>query len=98
MKTNGWQGDPIDVIKMSDGNLTSMDNTRVAAARDAGVDVKANVHGFDDPLPADMVAQRRFGDAQTWGEAITGRINKQTGGFGTSNPNGSLTPPRITGK
>ncbi|SDY98829.1 hypothetical protein SAMN04515617_1446, partial [Collimonas sp. OK242] len=98
MQTKGWQGDPVDVVKMPDGVATSMDNTRIAAAREAGIDVQANVHSFDEPLPADMVDQRRFGDAKTWGEALTGRINKQSGGFGTSNPNGSPTTPRITGK
>lgn len=97
MKTNGWKGDPVDVVKMPDGKFTSMDNTRIVAAREAGIDVKANVRGFDEPLPADMLATRRFGNAQTWGEAITGRINRQTGGFGTNNPYGSSTLPRITG-
>jgi len=33
---------------------------------------------------------------QTWGEKITGRINKQSGGFSTNNPYGSNEPPRIT--
>ncbi|QXI40112.1 hypothetical protein [Pseudomonas xantholysinigenes] len=28
MKTNGWKGDPVDVLKMHDGKLTSMENTR----------------------------------------------------------------------
>lgn len=50
MRTNGWKGDPVDVVKMPDGKLTSMDNTRIAAAREAGIDVKASVRGFDDPL------------------------------------------------
>lgn len=98
MRTNGWKGDPVDVIKMPDGRLTSMDNTRINAAREAGIDVKANVHSFDELLPVDMVDQRRFGNAQTWGEAITGRINKQTGGFGENNPNGSSALPRLTRK
>lgn len=35
---------------MPDGKLTGMDNTRIAAAREAGIDVKASVRGFDDPL------------------------------------------------
>ncbi|TLP58288.1 hypothetical protein FEM01_16550 [Pseudomonas mosselii] len=50
MRANGWKGDPFDVVKMPDGKLTSMDNTRIAAAREAGIDVKATVRGFDDPL------------------------------------------------
>lgn len=27
MRTNGWKGDPADVVKMPDGKLASMDNT-----------------------------------------------------------------------
>ncbi|WP_275415315.1 VENN motif pre-toxin domain-containing protein, partial [Snodgrassella gandavensis] len=102
MKTNGWKGDPVDVIKMPDGKFTSMDNTRIAAAREAGIDIKANVRNFDDKLlPAEV---NRFSDPRkgfvptTWGEAITGRINKQSGGFSKNNPYGSSTPPRISGK
>ncbi|MDZ7938041.1 MAG: DUF637 domain-containing protein [Rhodoferax sp.] len=99
MKTGGWKGDPVDVVKMPDGAFTSMDNTRISAARDAGINVQANVHGFNDPLPADMIANRRFGDATTWGEALTGRIsNQKPPSFGNANPNGSPTPPKVTGK
>ncbi|THB82430.1 hypothetical protein E1N66_21030, partial [Pantoea allii] len=35
MKKDGWKGDPVDVIKMPDGKMTSMDNTRISAAREA---------------------------------------------------------------
>jgi len=98
MKTNGWKGDPVDVIKMPDGKMTSMDNTRISAAREAGIDVKANVRNFNDPLPKDMIASGRFGNATTWGEAITGRINNQSGGFSKNNPYGSDNNPRITGQ
>jgi hypothetical protein len=102
MKTNGWKGDPVDVIKMPDGKFTSMDNTRIAAAREAGIDIKANIRNFYDKLsPAEV---NRFSDPKkgfvpvTWGDAITGRINKQSGGFSKNNPYGSSTPPRISGK
>lgn len=44
MKANGWKGDPIDVVKMSDGKLTTIDNTRVVAAREAGIDIQAILH------------------------------------------------------
>ena len=99
MKTGGWKGDPVDVVKMPDGAFTSMDNTRISAARDAGINVQANVHGFNDPLPANMIANDRFGDAKTWGEALAGRIsNQKPPSFGNANPNGSPTAPRITGR
>lgn len=41
MKLNGWKGDPIDVVRMADGKLTTIDNTRVLAASRAGVKVEA---------------------------------------------------------
>ena len=102
LKTNGWKRDPVDVIKMPDGKFTSMDNTRIAAAREAGINIKANVRNFNDKLSPSEV--NRFSDPKkgfiptTWGEAITGRINKQSGGFSKNNPFGSNTPPRISGK
>ncbi|OCG71455.1 hypothetical protein A9G43_05105 [Gilliamella sp. Occ3-1] len=102
MKTDGWKGEPVNVIKMPDGKFTSMDNTRIAAAREAGIDIKANIRNFDDKLSPSEV--NRFSDPKkgfiptTWGEAITGRINKQSGGFSKNNPYGSSTPPRISGK
>ncbi|WP_167686177.1 ShlB/FhaC/HecB family hemolysin secretion/activation protein [Rahnella sp. CJA17(1/100)] len=97
MRTNGWKGDPVDVVKMPDGKLTSMDNTRIAAARESGIDVKASVRGFDDPLTPAIQEARGWQNFNTWGEAITGRINKQSGGGSTSNPYGSTEPPRISG-
>jgi len=97
MRTSGWKGDPVDVVKMPDGKLTSMDNTRIAAAREAGINVKANVRGYDDPLTPAIQEARGWQSFSTWGEAITGRINKQSGGFATNNPHGSDEPPRISG-
>ncbi|WP_323744584.1 DUF637 domain-containing protein [Pseudomonas sp. UFMG81] len=97
MRANGWKVDPVDVVKMPDGKLTSMDNTRIAAAREAGVDVKANVRGFDDPLTPAIQEARGWQSFNTWGEAITGRINKQSGGFSTTSPHGSTESPRISG-
>lgn len=66
------------------------------------IDIKANTPNLNDLLsPAEKA---RFSDPKmnffptTWGEAIQGRIDKQSGGFGKQNPNGSNEPPRITGK
>ena len=99
MKTKGWQGEPVDIIKMPDNKLTSMDNTRIRAARDAGINVKANVHNFNDPLPKYMIDEGRFREAKTWGEAITQRIQDQRPkSFGNKNPDGSSNAPKITGK
>ena len=49
-KQNKWIGEPVDVVNMPDKAPTSMDNTRILAAREAGVKVKANVHNFNDVL------------------------------------------------
>ena len=102
MKSDGWKGDPVDVVRMPDGKLTSIDNTRIAAAREAGIDVKATVRGFDDLLSASEIKRftipKKGFVPKTWGEAITGRINKQTGGFSKDNPYGASQPPRITGR
>ncbi|MBC2258107.1 T7SS effector LXG polymorphic toxin [Listeria booriae] len=92
MKANGWKGEPIDVVRMPDGSLTTLDNTRVAAAREVGIDVQATVRNYDDPLPQDMVA--RFttpkGVPKTWGEATNLRIGKQKASFRNNNPMGSF--------
>ncbi len=103
MKKDGWKGDPVDVVKMPDGKVTSIDNTRILAAREAGIDVQATVRQAGDKLsPAEA---RRFTDRkkgfepETWGEAISGRVSKQKPkSFPKENPSGSITPPRVTGK
>jgi filamentous hemagglutinin len=74
-----------------------MDNTRIAAAREAGIDVQARVRGYSDPLTPEIQQARGWKNYNSWGEAITGRINKQSGGFGTNSPQGSTQPPRISG-
>ncbi len=102
MRKDGWKGDPVDVVTMPDGKVTSMDNTRIAAAREAGINVQANVRNYNDKLTA--AEMLRFSDPKrglaptTWGEAITGRINKQSGNFSKDNPYGANESPRITGK
>ena len=79
MSTDGWVGKPIDVVAMPDGTLASIDNTRVLAARRAGIDVEANVRGFDEAI-TDPVRQLSLTEKgvvpDTWGEAARLRINK----------------------
>jgi hypothetical protein len=41
MSAQGWLGDPINAVQMPDGGLTTMDNTRVLAAHEVGIDVQA---------------------------------------------------------
>ena len=91
MRKDGWNGDPIDVVHMKDGGLTSIDNTRVLAASEAGIDVQAIVHKYDDPLPKEFVERftTKKGTPTTWGEAIDLRIGKQKKSYRDNNPNGS---------
>ena len=98
MKNDGWKGDAVDVIKMPDGKFTSMDNTRIAAAREAGIDINAKIRNFNDPLTSEIQKARGWEQYKTWGEAIQSRINNQSGGFGKQNPNGSNQIPKIKGK
>jgi len=98
MRSNGWLGDPIDVIKMPDGKITSIDNTRVAAAREAMIDVKATVRGYDEPLTPAVQEARGWQNYSTWGEVINARIKQQGSTFSADNPCGSYQLPRITGR
>lgn len=92
MRNKGWAGDPIDVVRMSDGGLTTIDNTRVVAARQAGIDVQANIHAYDDLLPVEYIDRftTKKGVPTTWGDAITLRIGKQNSTFRNNNPFGSF--------
>ena len=102
MQNNGWKGDPVDVVEMPDSKLTSVDNTRVLKAKVTDTKIEAKVRKFDEPL--DDVAIIRFRDKkkgqepETWGEAITDRINNQSKKFKEQNPNGTHDLPKITGK
>ncbi len=95
MRSDGWVGAPIDVVRMPDGDLTTIDNTRVLAARQAGIDVSANVHGFDEPLPPDMIGRftTRTGALTTWGQAVGQRIGRQNATLRTTYPLGSWNEP-----
>ena len=45
----------IDVVKMLDNVYTTIDNIRVVSAREAGINVQANVHGYNVPLPSQYI-------------------------------------------
>ena len=91
MKMNGWTGEAIDVVRMPDGKLTTIDNTRVLAARYAEIDVQANVHAYDELLSNNLI--ERFttskGSPKTWGEAVSLRIGKQNSKYRSLYPQGS---------
>jgi hypothetical protein len=87
MKANGWQGSPINVVRMPDGSLTAVDNTRLAAASLTNTPVQAVIGGFDEVFPA----ARAGGNLQgaTWGEAVLNRIGGQKPGWLLQYPYGS---------
>ncbi len=99
MRRDGWTGPAIDVVVMRDRKMTTLDNTRVIAARKAGIDAKANVHQFDEKIP-DAETRRRFttpkgGEPKTWGKAVKNRIGKQSSRFRKDNPNGAYNFKKI---
>ncbi len=91
MQQNGWDGMPIDIVIMSDGNLTTLDNTRVLAARTVGIEVMANIHDFNELLPKELLTRFKVKNVvpQTWGEAVSLRISKQNVAYRTQYPLGS---------
>ena len=91
MNENGWKGDPIDVVRMSDGGLTTIDNTRVLAASRTNVNVQARVHDGNSPLPTEFIERftTKKGVPVTWEDAIMLRIGKQNSGYRNTYPNGS---------
>lgn len=97
MKKNGWVGEPIDVVQMPDGKFTTIDNTRVAAARQAGIDVQANIHSYNGALPSDLIERftTKKGIPNTWGEALELRVGKQNSTFRNTYPSGSFDMPEL---
>ena len=77
MRANGWTGDPIDIVRMQDGALTTFDNTRVLAASRAGIDVQAVVRNADEAFPASRWTAKDGTVPATWGDAVTLRTQQQ---------------------
>lgn len=84
MRINGWKGAPIDVVRLADGSLVSVDNTRLLAAKLTGTPVQATIRGFDEAFPIARDVNNAFfynrvtGErAGTWGEAVLNRIALQ---------------------
>jgi hypothetical protein len=84
MREYGWTqyglpAEPIDVVRMQDGQLTSLDNRRVLAARRSNIRVRARVHDFNSELPTNFTRMGFPTTMQrTWGNAIQWRILSQT--------------------
>jgi RHS repeat-associated protein len=91
MRANGWSGPPVDVVRLENGSLVTLDNTRVLAASQTGTNVQAVVHGASDALPPSQI--QRFttsgGAPSTGGDAARLRIQNQGASFSSKYPNGS---------
>jgi hypothetical protein len=59
MRTGGWKGEPIDVVDLGDHGVTSVDNTRLLAARETSTELSVNVHQAGEKL-GDPELIRRF--------------------------------------
>ena len=92
MKKSGWNGAPIDIVEMPDGIYTTIDNTRVASARQVGINVEANIHSYNEVLPSEYINRftTKKGVHATWGEAIKLRVGKQKASFRSGNPFGAF--------
>jgi len=101
MSRHGWKGDPIDVVRMPDGGLTSVDNKRLVAARETNTPAHANIHAYDDPIPPERIGgnlrDKQGNDPQSWGHAVDNRIADQGRGFRQAHPHGSHVLPRPYG-
>lgn len=100
MREGGWRGDPVDVVDMPDRGVTSLDNTRIRAARETETPVQARAHEYDEPLSA--AERERFSksghpEPSTWGEAAEVRIRSQGSTWASAHPQGSNELPRLTG-
>jgi hypothetical protein len=97
MRQRGFVVDPdrlMDVVRMPDGQLTTLDNTRLLAASDAGVNIQARIWQFDDLMPNDPLFVDRFAGRNgqlpvTFGEAVTNRIGRQSATYRNNYPVGS---------
>ena len=103
MRKNGWNGHPVDVVNMPDNAPTSMDNTRILAARKAAIQIDAIVHNHSDRLSYNEIKRFKVGTTypKTWGEAIELRVKRQSEMSGvdknwsTKFPHGSLYDPKV---
>ena len=60
MKTSGWRGNPLQAVEMPDGTLVSLDNRRLLAAQNAGLEnVPIATHKGSEPFPRDW-AEKQF--------------------------------------
>jgi YD repeat-containing protein len=93
----------IDVVRMRDGLLTSIDNSRPAILNvQGGGQIQARLRAFDERLTDSEIGRFRvelpngkFRSPSTWGEAVELRLSGQGDKFRRLYPNGMPEIPRI---
>lgn len=93
----GWIGEPIHLVEMPSGGVTSIDNARLAVARDLNMELNAVVHRYAERLPSEVL-RSRFTDPwhetpRSWGDLVTNRIDNQSPDWAARNPEGSMERP-----
>ncbi len=80
MRSNGWQGDAIDAVRMPDGRLTVLDNRRTMAAQGAELPrIPVRIHKPGAKLPEAYLGRQP--GAETFGDLLRGRMQGQGAGF-----------------
>jgi len=83
MAKEGWTREPINVIRMPDGHLVSLDNRRLRAAIETGTPIRAVIHDASEELPPMYRVRHQISDPETrevvakpktWGEIIYNRL------------------------
>ena len=93
VQRHGTIDTPVDVVRTRDG-LVSIDNTRVAVAREQGLSsIPARIWEPTDPIP--MEFERRFEGLQNWGEVLADRVQRQ---IPQLPPTGTTTIPLLGGR
>ncbi|MFW0120392.1 hypothetical protein ACN08Y_10815, partial [Rothia sp. P5764] len=89
MSKVGWKGDSVDVVRMPDGLLTTVDNTRVAAAQITNTPVSARIHEYTDNIDSTRIQslsrEARYKVPANWAASEIPPHTPQTWGDGVEN-------------
>lgn len=82
------------MVRTPDGSLVAMDNTRLAVARELGINkIPVTIRRMDEAIPGSMRHRKDFRDAETWGDALRSRTGNNRLGEGGTN-----SQPRMPGE
>jgi filamentous hemagglutinin len=90
----------IDVVRMPDGRLTALDNSRLTVRADQGGSIRTNIFAHDEIITDPKFASRFVSEGvtpETYGQAALNRIAEQRPAFSSAYPYGSPVAPKVTG-